>query len=50
MQRAAMKFGRIHERGGSRRFRITLEIPPEGTLRAILKQADVSVDEFLNAR
>jgi predicted RNA binding protein YcfA (HicA-like mRNA interferase family) len=23
---------------------------PEGTLRAVLKQADISVDDFLNAR
>jgi hypothetical protein len=46
---AVMKSGSTPKRTATLRSRITQANMPEGTLRAILNQAGIAPDDFLNA-
>jgi hypothetical protein len=46
-QPEVMRFGQTPQRGATPQCRIILATSPEGTLRAILKQAGITPDDFL---
>jgi hypothetical protein len=46
----AMKYGTIHKVKNLQQYQIISGDLPEGTLKAILKQAGISVEDFLKAK